>query len=116
MKTIDAIVKAAQKLSADQFLQLRKKLERLEKKLWETELERTTAQMKRRKITDESIDRFVTRRRRESRPKLRAILDAADRRIDEGAGISHDGFWHEVESSTRSRERKGNEQCRRDKR
>ena len=25
--------------------------------------------------------------------KLRAILDAADRRIDEGAGIGYDEFW-----------------------
>jgi hypothetical protein len=25
--------------------------------------------------------------------KLRAILDAADRRIDEGARIGHDEFW-----------------------
>jgi hypothetical protein len=25
--------------------------------------------------------------------QLRAILDAADRRIDEGAGIGHDEFW-----------------------
>jgi prevent-host-death family protein len=30
--------------------------------------------------------------------KLRAILDAADRRIEAGAGIGHDQFWQEVES------------------
>ena len=34
--------------------------------------------------------------------KLRAILDAADRRIDEGKGIPHDQFWREVESGQRS--------------
>jgi prevent-host-death family protein len=34
--------------------------------------------------------------------KLREILDAADRRIDEGAGISHEEFWQRVESRTRS--------------
>ena len=27
--------------------------------------------------------------------KLGAILDAADRRIDEGAGIEHDEFWQD---------------------
>lgn len=37
-------------------------------------------------------------------PKLRAILDAADRRIEEGAGISHDEFWLQVESANRSPE------------
>jgi prevent-host-death family protein len=31
-------------------------------------------------------------------PKLRAILDAADRRIDEGAGIEHKDFWKQVQS------------------
>jgi len=30
-------------------------------------------------------------------PKLRAILDAADRRIDAGEGIGHEQFWREVE-------------------
>ncbi len=41
-------------------------------------------------------------------PKLRAILDAADRRIDEGKGIGHDEFWAEVEEANRSRQGKGN--------
>jgi hypothetical protein len=48
--------------------------------------------------------------------RLRAILDAADRRIDEGAGIGHDEFWKQVESSTRSREANGREKKRRRKR
>ena len=40
-------------------------------------------------------------------PKLRAILDAADRRIDEGAGIGHNEFWQQVESANRAREKNG---------
>jgi prevent-host-death family protein len=40
-------------------------------------------------------------------PKLRAILDAADRRIDEGAGIGHDEFWQQVESADRARKGTG---------
>lgn len=32
-------------------------------------------------------------------PKLRAILDAADRRIDQGKGIGHEEFWQKVESA-----------------
>src|SRR5437899_12970353 len=39
--------------------------------------------------------------------KVRALLDAADRRIDEGAGIGHGQFWQELESANRSREQKG---------
>ena len=46
-------------------------------------------------------------------PKLRAILDAADRRIDAGAGIGHEEFWKQVESSKRSREANGSEKKRR---
>jgi prevent-host-death family protein len=38
--------------------------------------------------------------------KLRAILDAADRRIEEGAGIDHETFWQQVESAPRSNEEK----------
>jgi prevent-host-death family protein len=45
--------------------------------------------------------------------KLRAILDAADRRIDQGAGIGHDQFWSEVESANRSGEAKRNGKKRR---
>jgi hypothetical protein len=40
--------------------------------------------------------------------KLRAILDAADRRIDKGAGIGHDEFWQQVAAATRSRVKNGN--------
>lgn len=39
--------------------------------------------------------------------KLRAILDAADRRIDEGAGMGHDEFWQQVESANSGREKNG---------
>ena len=46
-------------------------------------------------------------------PKLRAILDAADRRIDAGAGIDHDKFWQEVESANRPRAGKGGGRKRR---
>lgn len=34
-------------------------------------------------------------------PKLRAILDAADRRIEAGAGIGHDEFWQKVQTGRR---------------
>src|SRR5262245_41768441 len=49
---------------------------------------------------DEELERLLLANSR----KLRAILDAADRRIEEGAGIGHDEFWKEVESANRSRE------------
>lgn len=44
--------------------------------------------------------------------KLRSILDAAERRIDAGEGISHEEFWAKVESSINSREEKGGRQTR----
>jgi prevent-host-death family protein len=48
--------------------------------------------------------------------KLRAILDAADRRIDAGAGIGHDEFWQRVEATDRSRRPNGSGKKRRTKR
>src|ERR1700688_4189408 len=48
--------------------------------------------------------------------KLRAILDAAERRIDEGAGIPHDEFWQEVEAKGRGRADQGGGGRRRSKR
>jgi hypothetical protein len=65
--TIDEIVEAASALDSSQFLKLRKKLDRLESMVWEAELVRVAAQMKKAKISEEEIDRRVVRRRRESR-------------------------------------------------
>lgn len=49
-------------------------------------------------------------------PKLRAILDAADRRIDEGAGIAHEQFWQQVEAAHRAPEHNGGGKKRRTRR
>ncbi|TMQ35121.1 MAG: hypothetical protein E6K70_03945 [Planctomycetota bacterium] len=67
MKTIDEIVAAAGKLDSKQFLRLRQKLDRLEKKLWETELSRTTKEFRAAKLTDQQIDELIVKRRHESR-------------------------------------------------
>jgi hypothetical protein len=67
MKTVDEIVAAARELNIEQFLSLRRKLEQLEKRIWEAELKRTTAKMKKANITEEEIDRLVMEHRRESR-------------------------------------------------
>jgi prevent-host-death family protein len=61
---------------------------------------------------DEELERLLLAHSR----KLRAILDAADRRIDEGAGIGHDEFWQKIESGTRTREGNGHAKKRRAKR
>jgi hypothetical protein len=63
MKTIEQIVAAASGLDATQFLKLRRKLDRLENKLWETELAATSAKMAKARITDKDIDRMVMKRR-----------------------------------------------------
>ena len=67
MSTVDEIVSAASHLNAEEFLQLRQKLDDLEKRLWEAELAKTTEQMQRANITEEGIDRLVIRRRCEGR-------------------------------------------------
>jgi prevent-host-death family protein len=52
---------------------------------------------------DEELERMLLAHS----PKLRAILDAADRRIDEGSGIPHEKFWNQVESARRAPAGKG---------
>jgi prevent-host-death family protein len=46
---------------------------------------------------DDELERLLLAHSR----RLRAILDAADRRIDEGGAIAHDEFWRRVESASR---------------
>lgn len=58
---------------------------------------------------DDELERVLLAHSR----KLRAILDAADRRIDEGAGIGHDEFWQQVESASRDGKKNGSERKRR---
>jgi hypothetical protein len=67
MSTVDEIVAAAKRLDVEQFLRLRKRLDRIEAKVWEAELERTSEELKKAKVTEADIDRIVARRRRESR-------------------------------------------------
>lgn len=61
---------------------------------------------------DDELERMLLAHSR----KLRAILDAADRRIDEGGGIGHDEFWKEIESAPRAREGQESGKKRRPKR
>jgi prevent-host-death family protein len=61
---------------------------------------------------DEQLERLLLAHSR----KLRAILDAADRRIDERAGLGHEEFWQRVEATTRTREPDGTTKNRRPKR
>ena len=61
---------------------------------------------------DDEVERLLLAHSR----KLRALLDAADRRIDEGAGIGHEEFWQRVEEATREREPDGKRKKRRPKR
>jgi prevent-host-death family protein len=61
---------------------------------------------------DEEVERLLLAHSR----KLRAVLDAADRRIDEGKGLGHDEFWQQVESANRDRAQNGIGKKRRTKR
>jgi prevent-host-death family protein len=61
---------------------------------------------------DDDVERLLLANSR----KFRALLDAADRRIDEGAGIAHEEFWQQVEAAHGERERNGSGQKRRSKR
>jgi hypothetical protein len=67
MSPVDEIVAAARRLKPDQFVKLRRRLDRIEQRLWQQELARTSAELRAAKITDRDIDRLLTRRRREGR-------------------------------------------------
>ncbi len=61
---------------------------------------------------DEELERLLLAHSK----KLQSILDAADRRIDDGAGIGHDEFWQKVDSANRTRDESASGQKRRAKR
>lgn len=65
--TVHEIVSAAERLDPDEFVLLREQLDRLEERLWEAELAKTSAEMNQANLTDEQIDEIVARRRREGR-------------------------------------------------
>jgi len=67
MSNVDEILSAAAGLDPDGFVLLREGLDRLEENLWQDELAKTTKDMRTADVTDEVIDRIVTRRRREGR-------------------------------------------------
>jgi glutamyl/glutaminyl-tRNA synthetase len=63
--TISEIVRAALRLTPTEFLELRRRLDRQEAKLWKTELLVTSAELRKQGIRDKDIDRIEIRRRRE---------------------------------------------------
>jgi hypothetical protein len=67
MSTLSEIMTAMERLSPSALNRLRKHLDRLERKVWEKDLETMSAERKRRGITDRQIDEIIMRRRRESR-------------------------------------------------
>ena len=67
VEAIDEIVSVVRQLDADQFLRLRKRLDRLEEKVWKAELDITTKEMRRAGLADRDIDQHALRRRREGR-------------------------------------------------
>src|SRR5712691_4610418 len=58
---------------------------------------------------DEELERLLLAHSR----KLRAILDAAERRIEEGAGIGHEEFWQQVAAANRAHGETGSGKKRR---
>jgi hypothetical protein len=75
MTTVAEIVRAAAQFDADQLLELRRELDRLEQQLWESELDRATEQFSRANLTEDDIDQIVLKRRR--RPSLSGALRQA---------------------------------------
>jgi hypothetical protein len=67
MVTVDEIIAAAEKLRPEQFLRLRRRLDRLEQRLWKAESARAGRELRAAGVTDEDVDQMVMRRRREGR-------------------------------------------------
>ena len=67
MATIAEIIKAAERLDAEDFLKLCTAPDRLEERLWDRELGLATAKHRKGKLTDGKIDELVLKRRYEDR-------------------------------------------------
>jgi hypothetical protein len=67
MKSLDEIVAAARGLKPADFVQLRKRLDRVERSLWQEELSAATDELREAGVDDRKIDQMVIRRRREGR-------------------------------------------------
>lgn len=67
MTTVEEIIAAAEHLMPAQFVELRRKLDKLEKRHWEQELNNATQELTVAGINDRTIDQLVARRRHESR-------------------------------------------------
>jgi hypothetical protein len=67
MMTLEEIVAAAKHLKPAEFVQLRRRLDRVERALWAAELSATTSQLRKSGIDDRQMDQMIMRRRREGR-------------------------------------------------
>lgn len=67
MTRVEEIVAAVEHLKPAQFVELRRKLDKLEKRHWEHELKEATEELTNAGINDGKIDQLVARRRHESR-------------------------------------------------
>ncbi len=67
MKTIDEIVAAAAQLGPAEFLELRRHLDALDERLWQSERAAGTAELRQAIVSDDGLDQLVLRRRRECR-------------------------------------------------
>jgi hypothetical protein len=67
MGTVIEIVRAAEKLSPADFLELRSALEKVEEQQWTRELVRVGAKHRKEKLTDAKIDAMVMKRRYKGR-------------------------------------------------
>ena len=83
MTTVAEIVAAAKRLPPRQLLRLRKKLDELETSQWEQALDRSTAEMKGRKITDAVIEKMTEWQNRPVYPVV--FIDAINVKIRDGA-------------------------------
>jgi hypothetical protein len=63
MKTLDKIMSMVESLTPDEFLRLRKRMDELQRELWEAELTKTSEEFEREGITDGAVDRLVLKHR-----------------------------------------------------
>ena len=63
MSDVAEIVRAVERLDAEDFLKLRSALDRVEERLWQQEVSRATAKHRGEKLTEAMIDELVLKRR-----------------------------------------------------
>jgi hypothetical protein len=69
MSSVREILSAIEKLSPDQFVKLRARMDQIAEQMWQKEHRRLSRRFREEGLTDDDVDQMILRRRYRSRPQ-----------------------------------------------